>query len=88
MLAKELATLDLLSEGRLEVGIGAGWQKVDYDHTGIPYDPPGVRVDRFVEGVRVIKGLFADGPLTFAGSTTRSPTTTACRSLCRSSLRS
>jgi probable F420-dependent oxidoreductase len=67
MLAKELATLDLLSEGRLEVGIGAGWQKVDYDHTGIPYDPPGVRVDRFVEGVRVIKGLFADGPLTFAG---------------------
>ena len=67
MLAKELATLDLLSEGRLEVGVGAGWQKVDYDHTGIPYDPPGVRVDRFVEGVRVIKGLFADGPFTFAG---------------------
>ena len=67
MLAKELATIDLLSDGRLEVGLGAGWEKVDYDRTGIPYDRPGVRVDRFVEGVRVIKGLFADGPLTFAG---------------------
>jgi probable F420-dependent oxidoreductase len=67
VLAKELATMDLLSDGRLEVGLGAGWQKTDYDFTGIAYDRPGVRIDRFVEGVRVIKGLFADGPLTFAG---------------------
>ncbi len=67
MLAKELATIDVLSDGRLEVGLGAGWEKIDYDRTGIPYDRPGVRVDRFVEAVRVIKGLFADGPLTFAG---------------------
>ena len=67
VLAKELATMDLLSDGRLEVGLGAGWQKTDYDYTGIAYDRPGVRIDRFVEGVRVIKGLFADGPLTFAG---------------------
>jgi len=68
MLAKELATMDLLSDGRLEVGIGAGWERTDYDRTGIAYDPPGVRIDRFVEGLRIIRGLFADGPVTFSGA--------------------
>jgi probable F420-dependent oxidoreductase len=68
VLAKELATIDLLSDGRLEVGIGAGWEKVDYDQSGMAYDPPGVRVDRFVEGVTIIKGLFAEGPFTFQGT--------------------
>ena len=43
-LAKETATLDLLSEGRVEVGLGAGWMSEDYDWTGIPNDPPGVRI--------------------------------------------
>lgn len=67
MLYKEAATIDLLSEGRFELGIGAGWLKSEYGMTGIPFDPPGVRVARMEEAVRVIKGLAADGPLDFAG---------------------
>jgi probable F420-dependent oxidoreductase len=66
-LAKELATLDLLSEGRLEVGLGAGWMKTDYDESGIPYDEPLVRVKRFEEGVQIIKSLLRDGTCTFKG---------------------
>lgn len=67
VLAKEAATLDLLSGGRLELGIGAGWMQTDYDESGIACDPPGVRVDRLEEGVAVLKGLFAEGPLSFDG---------------------
>ena len=47
ILAKEAATIDLLSDGRFEFGIGAGWMRADYDMLGLPYDPPAVRVDRF-----------------------------------------
>ena len=50
VLAKELATIDMLSGGRLEVGLGAGWVRDEYDAMGIPMDPPGVRIDR-VEAV-------------------------------------
>jgi alkanesulfonate monooxygenase SsuD/methylene tetrahydromethanopterin reductase-like flavin-dependent oxidoreductase (luciferase family) len=46
MTAKEAATLDLLSNGRLELGLGAGWMATDYERSGIPMDEPGVRVDR------------------------------------------
>src|SRR5580658_6426148 len=53
VLAKELATLDVLSGGRLEIGLGAGWMRTDYEESGIEYDPPAVRVDRFEEGVAV-----------------------------------
>lgn len=67
VLAKECATLDLLSDGRLEIGFGAGWMRTDYEQSGIAYDPPKVRVDRFEEALHVLKGLFADGPFTFAG---------------------
>jgi probable F420-dependent oxidoreductase len=67
VLAKECATIDLLSEGRLELGIGAGWMRTDYEQSGIPYDPPAVRVDRFEEGLQVLKGAFADGPFSFEG---------------------
>jgi probable F420-dependent oxidoreductase len=67
VLAKELATMDVLSGGRLEIGLGAGWMVSDYEHSGIAYDPPGVRIDRFVEGVAVIKGALAEGPFSFAG---------------------
>lgn len=65
--AKELATVDVISNGRLELGIGAGWMRTDYDSSGIAYDAPGTRIDRFVEGLAVIKGLFADGELTYEG---------------------
>jgi probable F420-dependent oxidoreductase len=67
VLAKEMATLDLVSEGRVEVGMGAGWLKADYDRHGLTFDPPGTRVERLEEAVRVVKGLWSDGPTTFAG---------------------
>jgi len=67
VLAKELATIDVLSGGRLEIGLGAGWMESDYRQSGIAYDRPGVRVDRFIEGLAVIKGVMADGPFSFAG---------------------
>ncbi len=68
VLAKELATIDVLSDGRLEVGIGAGWTRSDYDAVGMPYDAPGVRVDRFMEGIDVLKACFAEGAFSYAGS--------------------
>jgi probable F420-dependent oxidoreductase len=61
VVAKEAATLDLLSEGRLELGIGAGWMASDYDQSGIALDPPGVRVERLAEAVSVMKTLWAGG---------------------------
>ncbi|MDQ6832621.1 MAG: TIGR03621 family F420-dependent LLM class oxidoreductase [Chloroflexota bacterium] len=67
LLAKEAATLDLLSGGRFELGLGTGFLKAEYDQAGIPFDPPGVRVDRFAESLTVLKGLFADAPFTFSG---------------------
>lgn len=67
VLAKEIATLDLIAEGRLEVGIGAGWMRTDYDESGIPYDRPGVRVDRFSEGIEILKAMWADGSATHDG---------------------
>jgi probable F420-dependent oxidoreductase len=67
VLAKEAATIDLLSDGRYELGIGAGWMKTDYDKLGISYDAPGVRVDRFEEAIQVIKGCFAGEPFSVSG---------------------
>jgi len=67
VLAKEAATIDVLSDGRLEFGLGAGWQKTDYDASGIAYDEPGVRVSRFEEGLAVMRGLWGDGPFSFEG---------------------
>ena len=67
VLAKELATMDVLSDGRVEIGLGAGWMTADYEQSGIPYDPPGVRIDRFVEGLAIIKGVMRPGPFSFAG---------------------
>jgi probable F420-dependent oxidoreductase len=67
VLARELATIDALSEGRLEVGLGAGWKSLDYAHSGIEMDRPGVRVSRLIEHAAVLKGLWSDGPFTFAG---------------------
>ena len=68
VLAKEVATLDVLSGGRVELGIGAGWMRTDYEQSGIAYDPPKVRVDRFEEGLAVLKALLAaDGAVDFKG---------------------
>jgi probable F420-dependent oxidoreductase len=65
--AKEMATLDLLSSGRLELGIGAGWMASDYEQSGIPMDDAATRVDRLEEGLAVLKGLFAPGPFSYTG---------------------
>src|SRR4051795_10855497 len=67
VLAREMATLDMLSNGRLELGIGAGWMTADYEKAGIPLDRAGVRIERLAESIAVLKGLFAPGPFTFEG---------------------
>jgi probable F420-dependent oxidoreductase len=67
LLAMEAATLDVLTGGRFELGIGAGHARPEYLQAGIAYDAPGVRVERLGEAVRVIKGLFGPGPMTFSG---------------------
>ena len=67
VVARELATIDALSEGRLEVGLGAGWKTLDYQRSGIPMDRPGVRVRRLMEHAAVLKGLWAGEPFSFAG---------------------
>ena len=68
VLAKEAATLDVLSEGRFELSLGAGWMRTDYEEAGITYDSPRVRVERFEEAVQVLQGLLrTDGPFSFAG---------------------
>ena len=67
ILAKEAATLDLLSEGRLELGIGAGWMRSDYDQAGLPFDPPGVRLARLREAVDVLRGAWSDKPFSYYG---------------------
>lgn len=68
VLAQDLATLDLLSGGRLEIGIGAGWNEPEYAAIGLRFDEPAVRVARLAEGIAVLKGLFADGPFSFEGT--------------------
>jgi probable F420-dependent oxidoreductase len=68
ILAKEAATLDVLSNGRFELGLGAGWAKHEYEQAGLPFDVPGVRVSRLEEALQVLKGLWAPSPLTFSGN--------------------
>ena len=67
VLAKEVATLDLVSGGRVEFGLGAGWMRSDYDESGIPYDPAGTRIERMAEGLAVMKALWSEGRADFAG---------------------
>jgi probable F420-dependent oxidoreductase len=67
VLAQDLATLDVLSGGRVEIALGAGWNKPEYDAIGIPFEPTGVRIQRLTEAVAILKGCFADGPFSFAG---------------------
>lgn len=67
VLAQDLASIDVLSGGRLDIAIGAGWRREEYDAIGLGFDPIGVRVARLTESVAVLKGCFADGPFSFAG---------------------
>jgi probable F420-dependent oxidoreductase len=68
MLAKELATLDFFSEGRLEMGLGAGWLENEYHAIGVPFDSAGVRLDRMEETIALIRASFADGELDVTGT--------------------
>ena len=67
VLAQDMASLDVLSGGRLEIGIGAGWNRPEYDAIGLPFEPVTTRSERLAESVTVLKGLFGDGPFTFQG---------------------
>lgn len=67
VLAKELATLDVLCGGRLEVGLGAGWVRADYEQSGIPFEAASIRIGRLQETVDILKQSFAEGACTFAG---------------------
>lgn len=67
VLAKELATMDVLSDGRLEIGLGAGWLISDYEQSGIVYDTPKVRIDRFQEALAIVRRAMSDGSFSEAG---------------------
>src|SRR5215203_5154368 len=67
MLAKEAATLDAISDGRLELGIGAGWLRDEYLRAGMSFDPGGVRVSRLEESIDLVKGLLSGSAVTFTG---------------------
>ncbi len=67
LLAREAATLDVLSGGRLQLGLGAGYMKAEYDQAGLRFDRGGVRVERLAESVAIVKRLFEGETVTFAG---------------------
>jgi probable F420-dependent oxidoreductase len=67
VLAKEAATLDVLSEGRLELGLGAGFSRGEYEQAGIAFDSAGVRAERLEEALQILRGLFTGESFTFAG---------------------
>ena len=67
VLARQAATVDVLSGGRLELGIGAGWYIDEYERAGLPFDRAPVRMARLEEAITILRGLFGDEPVTFAG---------------------
>lgn len=67
LLAKETATLDQLAGGRLELGLGAGWLRVEYQAMGMALDPAGTRIARLEEAVQILRGLWSGEPFSFAG---------------------
>ncbi len=67
VMAQDLASLDVLSEGRLDIAIGAGWNRPEYEAIGIAFDRAPTRQARLAEAIAVLKGCFADGPFSFAG---------------------
>src|SRR5262245_21153892 len=67
MLGREAAAVDVFSNGRLVFGLGTGFYGPDYQQSGIPLDPPGVRVGRLEEAIQIIKGMFTTAPFSFTG---------------------
>ncbi len=67
VLAKEIATLDLLSGGRVELGLGSGYLPDDYTWSGIPYNSAGTRIRRLEESIQILKALFSEEPTSFEG---------------------
>ncbi len=68
VLAQQLATIDLVTEGRLEIGMGAGWARSEYDAAGIQFDPPGLRLDRMERSVEILKQALRDGRIDMPAS--------------------
>ncbi|MGH2598900.1 MAG: LLM class F420-dependent oxidoreductase [Dehalococcoidia bacterium] len=66
LVAREAAALDLLSDGRFELGLGAGHMKPEYDEAGMDFDPPATRIERLGEAVRIIKGLLDGETVSFS----------------------
>src|SRR6266852_3818312 len=67
LVAREAATVDLLTDGRLQLGLGAGSLRSEYDQAGLGFDPGGTRVERLAEAVTIIKGLLKGEQVTFTG---------------------
>lgn len=67
VMAKEVATLDVLSSGRFDFGLGAGWTTTDYEQSGIAFDRPGVRIDRMTEAIAICRGLLCGEPVNHIG---------------------
>lgn len=66
--AKQAASLHLLSQGRHEFGIGAGWMETDYEQAGMPYDSPGTRIERLEETLQIALGMWSQDTFSFAGN--------------------
>jgi probable F420-dependent oxidoreductase len=67
VVAQDLASIDVLSDGRLDVAIGAGWNRAEYEAIGLPFDRTPVRQARLAEAITVLKGCFGPGPFSFSG---------------------
>ena len=67
LLAREAATMDVLTDGRLELGLGAGYMRIEYDQAGLCFDRGGIRVERLAEAVAIIKALLSGAEVNFAG---------------------
>jgi probable F420-dependent oxidoreductase len=67
VLAKEAATMDVVTGGRFELGLGAGWMRADYDASGIPMEPAAVRIAKLAEGLEIMRAMWRDGTATFEG---------------------
>jgi len=65
--AKQLATIDVLSNGRLIAGVGAGWSQDEFRVAGVPFRRPGQRLRHLEESIHVLRGMFGGGPFTFEG---------------------